>query len=152
MLRNFYQTHEVSNMTNYDISENLIAPCGMNCGICKYFYREKNQCPGCRVDDELKLRACRECIAVNCEIVKNSKSGLCYECDKIPCRRLKALDKRYSTKYHMSMFENLDYIKKHGMEKFLDKEEKKWTCPKCGGIVTCHGGMCLSCGFVKFKN
>ena len=52
----------------------------------------------------------------------------------------------------MSMLENLDFIKKHGIEKFLEREEKKWKCPKCGGIVTCHGGMCLDCGFVKFKN
>ena len=45
-----------------------------------------------------------------------------------------------------------DYIKKHGMEKFLEKEKHKWTCPNCDGIVTCHGGMCLNCGFIKFKN
>jgi hypothetical protein len=134
------------------MEEKLIAPCGINCGICKYFYREKNKCPGCRFEDENKSKSCIECIIVNCEKIKNSKSGLCFECPEIPCKRLKALDKRYKTKYHMSMIENQDYIKKHGTDKFLEKEKKKWKCPKCGGIVTCHGGMCLSCGYIKFKN
>jgi len=132
--------------------KDLIAPCGMNCGICKYYYRSKNTCPGCRAPDEDKLRGCRECIIVNCEEIKKSKSKLCYECSKIPCKRLKNLDKRYKTKYHMSMLENQDYIKNHGIEKFLEKEKEKWKCPKCVGIVTCHGGMCLSCGFEKFIN
>jgi len=30
-------------------SEILIAPCGMNCGACIAFMRDKNNCPGCRV-------------------------------------------------------------------------------------------------------
>ena len=90
---------------------------------------------------------------MHCEILKNKKLKFCSnKCEKYPCTRLKNLDKRYRNKYHMSMIENLENIKKYGIEKFLEKEKKKWKCPKCGGIVTCHGGMCLSCGFVKFKN
>ena len=129
----------------------LIAPCGMNCGICKYYYREKNQCPGCRADDEDKLKGCRECIIVNCDVIKKG-AEFCSECSDIPCKRLKNLDKRYRTKYHMSMLENLEFIKEKGVPAFLEKEKQKWKCPKCDGIVTCHGGMCLNCGFEKFKN
>ena len=131
--------------------DDLIAPCGMNCGICKYHYRKKDTCPGCKAPNDDKSIYCIQCKVVICEERKKSKSGYCYECSKLPCQRMKNLDKRYSTKYHMSMLENQEYIKKHGMKKFLEKEKKKWTCPKCGGIVTCHGGMCLDCGFVKFK-
>lgn len=40
------------------------------------------------------------------------------------------MDKRYRTKYHMSMIENLDYIKEFGMEKFLTKEGGKWIIKK----------------------
>jgi hypothetical protein len=29
----------------------LVAPCGMNCGICIAYLREKNKCPSCRGDD-----------------------------------------------------------------------------------------------------
>ena len=130
----------------------LIAPCGMNCGICKYYYREKNQCPGCRVDDENKLKGCLECSIVNCDNIKKNHNEFCFECPDTPCKRLKNLDKRYRTKYHMSMLENLDFIKGKGIRLFLEKEKQKWKCPKCKGIVTCHGGTCLTCGFEKFKN
>ncbi|MBN1786279.1 MAG: DUF3795 domain-containing protein [Candidatus Methanofastidiosa archaeon] len=129
----------------------LIAPCGMNCNICKYHCREKMKCPGCREENEKKSKSCRDCIIINCEELKNNDSGFCYDCSKFPCRRLKALDKRYRTKYHMGMLENLKTLKEEGMDSFLEKEEQRWTCQACGGAVTCHGGMCLQCGLEKFK-
>ena len=49
------------------------------------------------------------------------------------------------TIYHLSMIENLEFIKKYGMEGFLKKEEEKWRCPECGGVVCCHNGLCLNC-------
>jgi len=133
------------------MEKELIAPCGMNCNICRYHYRKKDTCPGCKGPDENKTKYCIDCKIVNCEVIKNNNSGFCYECSNIPCTRLKNLDKRYSTKYHMSMLENLEFIRDRGIDVFLKKEKKKWTCPECGGIVTCHGGMCLSCGFKKIK-
>ena len=139
-------------MTKNVFSEALIAPCGMNCSVCKYYHREKNQCPGCRAEDEYKPKGCRECIIINCDVIKKNNSEFCFECSNIPCKRLKNLDKRYRTKYHMSMLENLDFIKEHGIELFLEKENQKWKCPKCDGIITCHGGTCLNCGFEKYKN
>jgi len=134
------------------MEKELIAPCGINCGVCKYYHREKKQCPGCRIQDVNKSRYCIECIIVNCEEIKNNASGFCYDCSKLPCKRLKNLDKRYRTKYNMSILENLEYIKENGIESFLEKEEKKWKCPNCDAIVICHDGMCLNCGFKKFKN
>jgi len=76
----------------------LIAPCGMNCGICMAYLREKNRCPGCRGDDASKMPSCLRCSIKNCETVKTTGSGFCYECPTGPCRRLKQLDKRYRTK------------------------------------------------------
>ena len=84
--------------------------------------------------------------------MKKNNWKYCTKCSKLPCKRMKQLDKRYTTNYNMSMLENLKFIKDKGMDAFLEKEKKKWTCPECGGIVTCHGGICLDCGFVKFKN
>jgi hypothetical protein len=49
------------------------------------------------------------------------------------------------TSYHMSMMENLEFIKKYGMERFLEKEIAKWHCPKCGGVICCHNGLCFDC-------
>ena len=122
----------------------LIAPCGMNCGICLAYLRTKNVCPGCRVDDPKKSSSCTNCIIKNCELLEKTESGFCYDCEKFPCKRLKQLDKRYRTKYNMSMLENLGNIKALGLEHFIKTETERWRCPQCGGTFCCHRG-CLSC-------
>jgi len=134
------------------LNEKLIAPCGMNCGICRGYLREKNKCPGCASDDPYKRSYNRECTVRNCKTIKNNDSGFCYECSDFPCKRLKQLDKRYTTKYSMSMLENLGIIKEKGIGVLLAREEEKWKCPECGGIISCHNGICYSCGVEKLKN
>ncbi len=40
----------------------LIAPCGMNCGLCYAYLREKNKCPGCRLfnkKEPVSIAKCR---------------------------------------------------------------------------------------------
>ncbi len=128
------------------MKEELIAPCGMNCEICMAYLREKRSCPGCRGDDTDKSASCLKCIIKNCEVIKTNKSGFCFVCDEYPCRRLKQLDKRYRTKYSMSMIENLESIKRIGLTSFVEIEKKRWRCSKCGGVICVHRGYCSSCG------
>jgi len=128
----------------------LIAPCGMNCSLCiAYQFREKDlnrkgfhrtYCPGC-------IPRGKNCthMADSCQLLAKGLVRFCYECDSYPCKRLKVLDKRYRTKYHMSMIENLRTIKEHSIESFLRKEEKKWKCSDCGDTICCHNGLCLKC-------
>jgi hypothetical protein len=129
----------------------MIAPCGMNCGLCIGHLRKRKPCSGCLgINDINKPDGCKSCSVVTCEHLPKTESGFCYECPKYPCRRLKALDKRYSTKYGMSMFKNLAYIKENGLENFLKSEEKKWTCPNCGSGLSVHRDNCLICDY-KFR-
>ena len=135
----------------------LIAPCGMNCGICsgylakKYDIRSKGvrmtYCAGCRPRD-------KQCafLKKRCETLLNGRVEYCFECESYPCERLRHIDKRYFlSQFRMSMIENLEYIKEYGMEKFLEKEEEKWRCPECGGVICCHNGICFNCGLEKLK-
>jgi hypothetical protein len=125
---------------------NLIAPCGMNCGICLAYLREKNHCHGCRELDKNKKPTRWKCVIKNCKIIKNNNWKFCSDkCGEFPCKRMKSLDKRYRTKYDMSMLENLGYIKKNGIRKLVKKEEKRWRCPKCGGVICVHRKKCSSC-------
>jgi len=126
----------------------MIAPCGMNCGLCIGHLREKKPCGGCfRKDDENKPDVCRSCSVVNCEYLAKTESGFCFDCPKYPCRRLKDLDKRYSAKYGMSMYENLLFIKEKGLEKFLESEQEKWKCENCGAGLSVHRVNCLNCDY-----
>lgn len=137
-------------------SENLIAPCGMNCGICAGYLAFKHDiknkgvkmsyCIGCRPRDKkcafLKKR---------CDLLTHNKVTYCYECKDFPCERLIHIDKRYRTHYKMSMIGNLKFIRKNGIEKFLKKEKQKWKCPKCGDVISCHNGICFNCELDKLK-
>lgn len=127
------------------INKSLIAPCGMNCGICLAFLRDKNRCSGCREDSIHKPGHCKKCVIINCEKLAKTDSNFCYDCEKYPCSRLKRLDNRYRTKYGMSMLDNLNFIKENKMEKFLENEQKRWTCDVCGSGISVHRDFCLNC-------
>jgi len=126
------------------MKSNLIAPCGMNCALCMAYLREKNHCPGC---GDRAIGVCQKCVIKNCDILKKNNWRFCSsKCEKYPCKRLKNLDKRYRTKYNMSMIDNLEFIKNNGIGLFIKKEEEKWRCEKCDGTICVHRGFCLNCG------
>lgn len=33
----------------------------------------------------------------------------------------------------------------HGLEMFMGKQKEKYTCPKCGGIISIHDRECGEC-------
>lgn len=133
--------------TNTDeMHPSLIAPCGMNCRLCRAYIRERNACPGCRADDANKPKTRVTCRIKTCERIANGKARYCFGCDEFPCDSLKHLDNRYRTKYGMSMIENLTDIEKSGVRQFIENEKQKWTCRQCGKIICVHVPQCLSCG------
>lgn len=135
----------------------LVAPCGMNCGVCSGYLALKHDimskgirmpyCIGCRPRDKkcafLKKR---------CELLLNHKVQFCFECKDYPCEKLKHIDKRYQTFFRMSFIENLAFIKKNGIRKFLLNQKKKWQCPTCGETICCHNGLCFNCNLDKLKS
>ncbi|MDD2315696.1 MAG: DUF3795 domain-containing protein [Proteiniphilum sp.] len=124
----------------------LIAACGMNCGLCIGYLREKKPCSGCSLIKDANMpQACRSCKIVNCDLLASTESGFCFDCEKYPCSRLKMLDKRYRTKYGMSMIENLAYIKDQGLDEFIKHEQEKWKCKVCGAGLSVHRKFCLQC-------
>ena len=124
----------------------LIAACGMNCGICWAYLREKNKCPSCRCSDVNKPITRAKCKIKTC---MELHSKFCYDCKEFSCDRLNHLDKRYRTKYNMSMIENLKFIQTNGIGRFLEGEQEKWKCSSCGGIVCVHNKKCYTCNQIR---
>ena len=122
-----------------------IAPCGMNCALCLAFQRQKKRCPGCRQNDPTMPQYCTACSIRNCQTIQDNTSHFCYECDLIPCKRLKQLDARYRKKYSMSMISNLLEIKEKGVNSFLINQTEKYTCNKCDNLLCIHRSRCLNC-------
>jgi len=138
------------------MNEELIAPCGMNCGLCSSYlalrFDLKTQgirmpyCAGCRPRN-------KQCafLKKRCDSIKDNHIKFCYECADYPCAGLSRLDHRYQTLFRMSMLDNLEYIRKDGMNAFLNSEKTKWKCPSCGDIICCHNGICFNCGIEELK-
>lgn len=124
---------------------NLIAPCGINCGACVAYLRDRNKCPSCRVQDKNKPKTRLNCQIKNCAEMKKNKLKYCFLCAAFPCEKIKHLDKRYQTRYNVNVIENLENIKKSGIREFIKNEIEKWTCPKCGGTISMHKGYCMKC-------
>ncbi|UCC59030.1 MAG: DUF3795 domain-containing protein [Candidatus Bathyarchaeum sp.] len=130
-------------------SPELIAPCGMNCGICKNYLAYSRGVP----EKKGKLSLCPGCLPRNrncyvkrgCKKLRRNEIKSCYECDDIPCENLDHLDRRYRSHYDMSMVENLREIKEKGMKEFLKNQEEKYACPECGDVVSVHYGKCYTC-------
>ena len=138
------------------MNEELIAPYGMNCGICSNYLAMQSDvrnkgikmtyCSGCRPRE-------KNCsfIKKRCDLLQSRKIMYCYQCDDFPCSLLQKLDDSYSSLYRMSMIGNLEYIEKNGIQEFLRTEEEKWKCPQCGGMISCHNGICFRCELDKLR-
>ncbi len=129
----------------------LIAPCGMNCGICKaylaysrrvpYKKGEISHCSGCLIRN-------KNCAFIkrDCEKLRKKEIRFCYECSDMPCEQLTKLDQYYDARYGMSMIENQKTMQEKGMEDFLRSQTEKYRCPSCGDVISVHDGKCYACG------
>ena len=140
-------------MKTTQVKTTMIAPCGMNCSICRLQFRSPKECDGCNSGSRNLPLYCFNCIMRNCTLRVKGNGRYCFQCDTFPCARLKRLDKRYRNKYGMSMLENLRNIKEMGIRKFVSNEKKRWACSKCGKLLCVHGKECGFCGAKrKVKN
>jgi hypothetical protein len=136
-------------MESGNFTAELIAPCGMNCGICKWFLAFSRGVPKKRG----KVSHCLGClprgkncyIKRGCKLLSKKKVRFCSECEQMPCKNLERLDKRYRNNYAMSMVENLREIQTKGIETFLKNQEAKYKCPQCGDVFSVHDRKCYSC-------
>jgi hypothetical protein len=52
----------------------------------------------------------------------------------------------------MRLIDNLEHIKKNAMPAFLEAQQRKWQCPRCGEAICCHNGICFNCGPEKLRS
>jgi len=126
----------------------ILAPCGLNCSLCRAYVRGHNPCPGCRGSEINKSNACLTCAIKNCEELAAGGYQFCSSCDKFPCAELLHLDARYKDKYGVSAIGNLECIKTIRVGRFIAEETAKWSCSQCGSLLCMHKPQCLNCGHV----
>ena len=127
----------------------MIAPCGLNCALCKRALLADDLCPGCNGPDEHKPDYCAtKCGVPRCEKRKTLPDRFCDQCPDYPCADIMEKETRYANAYRMleSPIGNLAYIRQHGMEAFLKRETERYTCPDCGGTICIQQSVCAVCG------
>jgi hypothetical protein len=132
----------------------LIAPCGMYCGVCSSYLAYSHQTPRVRG----RITYCAGCRPRNkqCSFLKKRCARLmdgaveyCFECPSYPCERLQGIDTNYRRDYGMSLIENLDTIRAQGEDELLTVLEKRFACSECGELRSVHSGRCYTCDDIK---
>ena len=111
------------------------APCGLFCGACG-----ATDCGGClsdRIDDSI-----RTCKFRNCSQEKGVE--FCRHCADYPCEPLHEFmtDK---WPHHWTMESNLECIKNHGAQKWIEAQRSEWSCTSCGAEIVWYQKSC-ECG------
>lgn len=115
-LTNFWMAKEMRIMRPYD---GRVPACGVFCGGCPTYTREKKPCKGA----ELNRVRCDKCSTFHlCCIQK--KITHCYQCSLFPCAKFKGFTKRW-LKYGQDFIENQKLLKQIGETEFLKFYNKK---------------------------
>ena len=124
----------------------IIAPCGLDCGLCRAYLRDRKPCPGCRSGESNKSKACLACAIRNCEQLAFGRRQFCFSCAKYPCAELRRLDARYRASYQVSVIDNLTQVRTIGVKRFVAAETSRWSCANCGARLCMHEPRCGTCG------
>ena len=147
-------------------TEKVVGICGLYCGTCPVFLavRENDaeelkkisksrslpikevRCDGCLSDRVFE--PCIDCHHSFRQCANEKKVTWCYECTDFPCQRLKEFKDIHvvnGVHHHKKVIENLQNIKKNGIERFVEEQEKKGKCPQCGKRLYWYLRECPIC-------
>ena len=100
-----------------------IGVCGLDCGLCPHFYTEgDSRCPGCCGKDFFNKHP--SCGFITC-CVKKKGVEVCALCEEFPCTRFKDVGNYDSFVTYRNVMITLDFIKKHGIEKYYSKQKER---------------------------
>jgi hypothetical protein len=146
-----------------DIKAELLAPCGLYCGVCAVYiaHRDENtkfkkaltkvyksfikgiediKCTGYLSDREV-FPVCRRCSIKECVNEKNIND--CFECDEFPCKYIENFPLQVGKKVIMRA---IPQWRELGTEKWVKMEEERYHCPECENTLFRGAKRCNQCG------
>ena len=142
----------------------LLSPCGLYCGVCRIYQATQagdmdlltrlahiyagwlpglagltvadTLCDGCL--SERRFKFCRVCSIKDCAHSKGYAG--CHECSEFPCTRINEFP---SATGKPVMLRSIPYRREFGTERWIQAEEERYLCPRCGkklyrGAVECE--------------
>jgi hypothetical protein len=146
------------------INKNLLAPCGLYCGVCAIHIADKEnnskfkeilvdvykpfsksiediKCKGCMSENQEDIFGyCKMCPIRDC--IKGKEIESCHQCDDFPC---KYIDKFPVPVGKKVILRTIPQWKELGTEKWVEAEEKRYHCPECGNSLFRGAKRCNEC-------
>ena len=140
------------------INKEWASPCGLYCGVCgiRMAYRDNNEkfkerlstvynlppdqirCKGCLSDDVFEY--CKVCPVKSCVSAKGFEG--CHDCSDFPCDVIKNFPMPVGRKV---ILRAVPFRREHGTDKWMEDEEKRYVCPKCGQQIFRGAKRCNQC-------
>ncbi|MBN2283305.1 MAG: DUF3795 domain-containing protein [Deltaproteobacteria bacterium] len=149
-----------------DINKDLLAPCGLYCGVCGVYIATKDnntrfkellldmyqrsmsgldqctirdvECEGCLSDR--KSIFCSYCTIRNCVAEKGYEG--CHQCAEFPCNYIDTFPIPVGKKV---ILRAIPYWREQGTEKWAHDEEARYVCPTCGNHLFRGAKRCNKC-------
>ncbi|MBN1429103.1 MAG: DUF3795 domain-containing protein [Anaerolineae bacterium] len=132
--------------------------CGLYCGACdilvaNWYGAVEELAQAWGVDpNDLRCHGCKSGVVCahceNCAIRQCAQSraiSFCCECEEYPCAGL--MEFRYDgSGHHALALRNLRFIYEQGLERWLEAQQARWTCPTCGAGFGWYDQKCRHCG------
>ena len=98
---------------------------------------EEVVCYGCKATghDDCEFHTCE----------KSNGIESCAQCSDFPCVKIQALNDD-EWEHHSEIITNLKRIKEIGKAAWLQEQEARWRCPKCGERTQWYQTECNKCG------
>ncbi len=126
--------------------------CGLYCPSCpNYMMTENNPdaprvtetCRGCK-SDVCCLSWCDHCNLKACARAKGVE--FCFQCPEYPCANLDTFKNDPGYPYHSEVYDYLETVKRNGLDVWLSRMRKRWSCPDCGTAYNWWTRTCTQCG------
>ena len=117
-LTNFWMAKGITKVKPYN---GRIPACGVFCGGCPTYTREKRPCKGA----ELNSSRCEKCKTFHLCCLEKEITH-CFQCSSFPCTKFKGFTKRW-LKYGQNFIENQKLLSEIGEVAFLEYYNKKVT-------------------------
>ena len=149
-----------------EINPDLVAPCGLYCGVCAVYYatRDNNrkfkegllgvykgkipgsenlavediQCMGCLSKEP--FFHCKTCAIKDCTRSKGYTG--CHQCDDFPCHLIEDFPIPVGKKV---ILRAIPYWRKVGTEAWIKDEEARYACPECAHGLFRGAKQCNKC-------
>jgi hypothetical protein len=108
--------------------------CGLYCGACPNLLHTKagtgtERCYGCK--SEQPTAYCATCGIKTCATQKGYE--FCNECSEInTCVQMRKFVEDTKWLYQQGVLKNMETIRRDGLAKWLEAQDKRWRCANCG--------------------